>query len=178
MVKRKPGSRKGKTKLTSAAYKAARKRAAQQGSSIQHRRYVLHEAMREAWDNERTASSNLSRLGLCPNINVVKKSAQSTKRAVVLEYNNGQGVWSMPVQDSEARKARTHIEQLASLPEQGTKQVLRPGENLALQRLVNKYGNNWVAMSRDIKLNYLQWTPNQLEKKIKRMQNILQESKG
>lgn len=178
MVKVRPGSRKGKTKLVGSVYKAARKKAAQNGKSFNWGRYVVQDAMRSAWDDKRSAAGNLSRVGLRSNVNTVDKwSAIPTIRKTNLSRRRkGRGLkneMGVNVNDSKGLQVREQLEQYAALGEREAKQVVRPGEKVALQRLVAKHGSNWTAMSRDIKLNYLQWTPTQLRNKIERMHSIL-----
>lgn len=174
MVKSRPGSRKGQTRWNPSAYKAAKKRAGQLGKSTAQKKAILHDAMRDTWDEGETPSTNLKRLGLLSSINKVSKSAITTKRTVSLTNDGDQ---RMDDNDGAYKKVRKELERHAGMKEQGTKQVVRPGEQLALQRLVRRYGDNWSKMSRDITMNYLQWTPDQLRKKIERMNSLLASKK-
>lgn len=46
-----------------------------------------------------------------------------------------------------------------------TERVLAPGEIDFVKKCIEKYGDNYSKMARDLKLNYLQLTPRQIEKK-------------
>lgn len=189
MVKVRPGTRKGQMKITTSRMRAARAHAGRYGKRAHQRQHVAHPAIREAWDRRLTPTENLARVGLCASVNVVDKKPESDVRVVKLS----------DVEQAEVRKQRASkyetadvemqseaarpglvlkkLEEDASVREAGTKQVVRPGERVALQRLVDKYGSDWTKMARDTKLNYLQWTPNQLEKRVTRMKRIISASK-
>ena len=49
-----------------------------------------------------------------------------------------------------------------------TERHLSPGEVDFVRKCIEKYGDNYVKMARDIKLNYLQLTPVQIEKKCQK----------
>lgn len=180
MVKVRPGSRKGRTKFVKSVRKSAKKRAAKNGSAKLQKKAVIHEAMRDAWDETATPASNLNRLGLQSNVNVIPKALRAPAAldpADVPMEDAPSAPRDRPATPAAAR-ARQRLERHAGMPERGTKRIVRPGERAALQKLVDRYGDDWTRMSRDKKLNYLQWTPAQLKKKIERMQAILAEQKS
>lgn len=172
MVKNRPGSRKGRTKMTTSGYRVAKARAGRLGKRAHQMQHVIHPALRKVWDRNLTPAENLSRVGLCSSVNTVEKKEDSAVRVVALKnikLDEGR------VKDTDVNMGVIkELEQEAALGERGTKQVVRPGEQVALQRMAKKYGSDWVKMSRDTKLNYLQWTPVQLEKRVTRMQRILE----
>lgn len=173
MVKNRPGSRKGMTKMTTSGYRVAKARAGRLGKRAHQMQHVVHPALRKVWDRNLTPAENLSRVGLCSSVNTVEKKDDSAIRVValknVIKLDEGR------VKDSNVdMEVVKELEQEAALGERGTKQVVRPGEQVALERMVKKHGSDWVKMSRDTKLNYLQWTPAQLEKRVTRMQRILE----
>lgn len=172
MVKVRPGSRKGQTKTTTSGYNIARKRAGRITKRAHQQQYVIHAAMRETWDQSLNASGNLRRLGLRTNVNQVEKRNDSTIRVMSLSKANANVEQGM---DEQGKKVRRKLEDHAGMVERGTKQVVRPGERLALQGMAEKYGEDYLKMSKDIKMNYLQWTSGQLKKKIERMRRILGE---
>lgn len=164
MVKKRPGSRKGLTKLGTASKKAARRQAARQKNGLASKRAIVHKGMRESWDRRQSPANNMARVGLVSSVNSVQKSRDMAGRAIEFAQI------PTPVQCSEVLKT---LEEQASIPERPPKQIVRPGERIALQKLTAKYGKDWRKMSRDLRLNYLQWSPEQLERKIGRMHNIL-----
>lgn len=163
MVKVRPGSRKGQTKLNNGAKKAARRNASKAKGNV-HSKSVIHPVMRSTWNKKQSHVENLSRVGLQASVNHVKKSRVTMGRKIEV------GVERVSVQCPETL---AELIKEASIPEAKPKQIVHPGEKRALTAMVEKHGDNWLAMSRDIKLNYLQWTPNQLERKVTRMQEIL-----
>lgn len=190
MVKVRPGSRKGKTKFVKSVVKSSKRRAGKAGKGKLQRKAVIHEAMREAWDETMTPANNLNRLGLQSNVNAITKHSALqpvSNHGNPTDDHNDVDMMSQFVSQRDATEstaaaaaveARRRLEQHAALPERGTKRIVRPGERAALQKLVDRYGDDWTKMSRDRKLNYLQWTPSQLKKKIERMQAILAEQKA
>lgn len=187
MVKVRPGSRKGRTKFVKSVVKSSKRRAGKAGKAKLQRKTVIHDAMREAWDETMTPANNLNRLGLQSNVNAITKHSVSQpvlNQDSPTDGHNDVDMVSQSVsqrvdtESTAAVEARRRLEQHAALPERGTKRIVRPGERSALQKLVDRYGDDWTKMSRDRKLNYLQWTPSQLKKKIQRMQAILAEQKA
>lgn len=175
-MKRRPGSRKGQTRFVPSAYKAAKKRSGQIGKSTARKQRVLHDAMRGVWDEKETPATNLQRLGLVSEINKVNKSAVTTERVVQLTNSGTEDTHMSNAERADCESVRTQLENHAGMPERGTKQIVRPGERVALEKLVAKYGKNWNKMAKDLKLNYLQWTPAQLRKKVERMQSLLRKN--
>lgn len=162
MVKQRRGSRKGRTKLSASGKRIAKRRAGRLDKHAHHKQHVIHPSIRSAWDTTKSAADNLRSIGLAASVNSVEKHADSVVRVMPLPEGLGKG-----------SKARDAMERHAGLGERGVKQVLRPGERVALKGMYEKYGTEWVKMSRDIKMNYLQWTPHQLEKKVTRMLRIV-----
>lgn len=164
MVKQRPGSRKGKTKLGAASKKAARRQAAKQANGLASRRTIVHPVMRDAWDRRRSPANNLSSVGLSPSVNSIRKSRATTGRTIE--------VAPLPrvVQHPDVLEK---LSDEANLPERPPNRVVHPGERLALKKMVERYGDDWERMARDLKLNYLQWTPRQLQRKVERMEAIL-----
>lgn len=187
MVKVRPGSRKGRTKFVKSVVKSAKRRVGKTGKSKLQKKAVIHDAMRDAWDETITPANNLNRLGLQSNVNTIRKSSGLQTAPIHVNSTNAHHDVEM-TDESVSQKTRSgsaiaaevrqRLERHAAMPERGTKKIVRPGERAALQKLVDRYGDDWTKMSRDRKLNYLQWTPTQLKKKIERMQSILAEQKS
>lgn len=162
MVKQRPGSRRGRTKFTGGAKKAARKVAGKTKGRM-YQRDIVHPVLRSTWDKKLSASQNLERAGLQSSVNRMRKTK---RRGRVIDVR----VERMDVVGSQTL---TQLETQASRPEAKAKQVVNPGEKLALTAMFEKHGDNWEAMARDIKLNYLQWNANQLQRKMQRMHRLL-----
>eukprot|EP00178_Gracilaria_changii_P017317 TRINITY_DN494_c0_g1_i1.p3 TRINITY_DN494_c0_g1~~TRINITY_DN494_c0_g1_i1.p3 ORF type:complete len:167 (-),score=36.06 TRINITY_DN494_c0_g1_i1:1684-2184(-) len=160
MGKARPGSRKGMTKLYKSAKRAAKKRAAQQRSIRPRDSAVAHHTIRSAWDSRLTPEKNLARIGLQASVNHIKKTAAERQICIpVQSVANPSDSVVMELENEASREERRNI-------------VVHPGERRALEAMLARHGENWQAMARDIKLNYLQWTPNQLRKKVERMRLI------
>lgn len=151
MVKQRPGTKKGLTKLHTGTRKAHRRKA-------QNRTYVPSKHLRDTWDKRKSPAQNLSAAGLQARVNAMSKLKKKDKQVLVVPLKKD------VLQMMEADAARG----------ERAKRVVRPGERRALEAMVKKHGKDYVKMSRDLKMNYLQWTPTQLERKIERMQEILQ----
>eukprot|EP00177_Eucheuma_denticulatum_P004524 GFKZ01008226.1.p1 GENE.GFKZ01008226.1~~GFKZ01008226.1.p1 ORF type:complete len:170 (-),score=25.70 GFKZ01008226.1:1392-1901(-) len=165
MVKRRPGSRKGLTKLTPSSRKSARRRSVRSAKGLTSNAAIVHPLMKSTWDRRKSPAVNLSRLGLASRVNQIRNFRQKAGPEVP--------VVSLDAMEPELDGVLKQLEAEAARPEKEPKRVVQPGERLALEGLVAKWGSDWEAMSRDLKLNYLQWTPNQLRRKVQNMQRIL-----
>lgn len=168
MVKQRAGSRKGMTKLGTASKKAARRQATKQANGLTNRRAIVHPVMRDTWDRRRSPANNLASVGLTPSVNKVRKSRVTVGRTIEV------APLSKPVLHTDVLEKLTDE---ASVPERAPNRVVHPGERLALEKMVKRYGDDWERMARDLKLNYLQWTPRQLQRKVERMNTILEGKK-
>lgn len=167
MVKRRPASRKGLTKLTPSSRKAARRR--RHPSRLPPPEETPHPALRLAWRPRKSARENLSSFGLQHSVNNLSKSRFSVSRTLS----------APPPPPPPPSDARGHVLDAlvaaAAVPERRGKSVhvVRPGETVALRRLVHKYGDDYHRMANDLKLNYLQLTEHKLKNKIARMNRLL-----
>ncbi|PXF47072.1 Nucleolar protein 16 [Gracilariopsis chorda] len=160
MGKPRPGSRKGMTKLYKSAKRTARKKAAQQRSIRPRSSKVVHETVRSTWDSRLTPGNNLKKIGLQASVNHMAKTRGGRKVSIPIQ--------AIP-KDAEA--VIEDLEKEASRKERRNL-VVHPGERRALEAMIKRHGDNWTAMCRDIKLNYLQWTATQLQRKVERMRAI------
>ncbi|CAN8074557.1 unnamed protein product [Agarophyton chilense] len=160
MGKPRPGSRRGMTKLYKSAKRSAKKKAAQQRSIRPRASIVPHDTIRSAWDSRLTPEKNMFKIGLQASVNHIKKTVSERKVSIPIKsISKGSEAVVMELEKEAAREERKN-------------NVVRPGERRALEAMIRRHGKNWEAMARDIKLNYLQWTPNQLQKKVERMRSI------
>ncbi|KAI0561057.1 Ribosome biogenesis protein Nop16 [Gracilaria domingensis] len=148
------------TKLYASAKRAAKKKAAQQRSTRPRASSVPHETIRSAWDSQLTPEKNLAKIGLRVSVNDLKKTVAKRKACIPIQSiaSNSESV----VEKLEKEAAREERRNL----------IVHPGEKRALEAMLRRHGEDWEAMARDIKLNYLQWTPNQLRRKVERMRLI------
>lgn len=154
------------TKLGTASKKAARRQAAKQANGLANRRTIVHPAMRGAWDHRKSPASNLASVGLTGSVNKIAKSRDKIGRTIEIA----------PIPTSVPHNhVLQKLQDEANKPEREPNNVVHPGERLALEKMVKRYGDDWEKMARDIKLNYLQWTPRQLQRKVERMNAILEE---
>lgn len=190
MVKRKAG----KLPRTKSGVKKARL----QGKL--RKAHVPQGVIRDAWDARRTSAQNLARIGLCPAVNaitpVVAPSARRNAAAARARAEGAAAPAPTPaaplgtgrddVCDRAARADRADcaeradvaraLEEQAARPERVAPRVMRPGEEAALAAMQAAHKDDYDAMARDIKRNYLQWTPAQLRKKFQRRRQILQDA--
>lgn len=156
MVKVRKGSRKGQTKWTKSAKKSARK------AGIIRKSLVPKGPLREAWDMKLSGTENMKRVGLASTINTLEKRRRlPTDSATEVQ----------PATASESTEKPDVLRQLeleAARPEAKPRLHVRPGEERALQDMIRAHGQDYEAMARDIKRNYLQWTANQLRRKCER----------
>lgn len=171
MVKERPGSRRGQTKLTTSSKRSARRRAARQAKGLANRDTIVHPAMRASWDSRRSPANNLSRIGLRGHVNgrVGKRDGNGKGDVGVVRLGKvGEG-------EGKGRDVLKWLEEEAERGEREVRRVVHPGERAALGRMVRKWGEDWEGMAKDLKLNYLQWSAGQLRRKVQRMRKVLGE---
>lgn len=170
MVKKRAGSRRGQTKLTGGAKKAARRAAGRtaRGAHVGEK-LVLHAALRESWDERRTLRGNLARAGLRGVVNdMAEVRGVGGARGRGAGKKKGEGAVVVP-----ETLRRMEAEAAVGEREAHGKVYVQPGVKRSLAGMVAKHGDDWEAMARDIKLNYLQWTPRQLQNKVEKMNAAL-----
>eukprot|EP00039_Didymoeca_costata_P001555 m.53302 g.53302 ORF g.53302 m.53302 type:complete len:170 (+) comp10856_c0_seq1:226-735(+) len=137
--------------------KKVRKKNSHQGREAKIIRNILNPVVAQAWDKEKTVQQNFVDMGLTNDANKAFKNEEE-----------GEG---------KKKKAQTavvkELEELAAkaMP---TVTFASAGEIEFVQELTNKYGSDYVAMSRDHQLNTYQHTPKQLQRKIEKVKKSLQ----
>jgi len=118
---------------------------------------IANSIVKEAWDKNSTMKQNFVKLGLVqnPNVGLHKKKNK----------NRGQ---SIDVDTSVVPKLEAALK--AHVP---TARFAAGGEIRFVQELVEKHGEDYVAMARDHKLNVYQHTPKQIKRKILKVQGTL-----
>lgn len=168
MVKQRKGSRAGKTKLTKSAKKAAKR------AGKPRRIAIPNGAIRDQWNVRLTSSQNLSRMGLTASVN-------SFRSIPSLQVSGCSSMKTSLEHEKDTSKAApvdvvSRLELEASKPERRRKQRISPGEERFLSEMTSAFGDDYEAMARDIKRNYLQWTPNQLRRKFESRNRVKAES--
>jgi Ribosome biogenesis protein Nop16 len=151
-------------KLTKSARRVARR-----VGKVRSKLLVPPGPMRSAWDARLTGTQNLARVGLAPSVNDIHVTNAR-------HHTRHEQTAAKVEQCPERLDVLEKLEKEAAVPERVSKPVVRPGEELALSRMLSRHGSDYEAMSRDIKLNYLQWTPAQLRRKCNRRERIRTES--
>lgn len=141
MVKVRKGSQKGQTKLNRGGKKRAR-RVAQKSSSNRPSKAVGEKIVRASWDTRKTRMQNYEQLGLLTEVNDKLKPANAPTEVV------------------------GRLENMAAAGEEPALPRVVRGEFTLVDKLTGKHGHDYAAMARDIKINYLQWTPRQLQRKV------------
>lgn len=148
MVKVRKGSQRGQTKFT----KAGRRRARRQSHSSSSRFHaVVHDEVRPYWDPTLTRLENYKKIGLRTRVN-----------------DDGAPRSASPSQ------AVAQMEKIANKPTAKAAPRVCNMELDLLHNLVEKHGDDWDAMAKDIKINYLQYTAAQLRRKAARASQLLE----
>lgn len=133
-------------------------------------------AIRDAWDTRQTSVQNLARIGLAPSVNAITPVVAPSARRNAAAARALAAARAAPAPVAERQDVADQLLREAARPESVAPRVVRPGEEKALRGMVDVYGEDYVAMARDIKRNYLQWTPAQLRKKCERRREILDQA--
>ena len=120
--------------------------------------------IQQHWNNKLTEAENLEAIGVLSNANDVQKKTKSSR-------SNGEKkpIDSMKVADIVDLNQKLS----ASRPNQSKHGMkMTDDEQAYLEPLYLKYGDKLMKMVRDHKLNYKQWTKNQLNRRLKRYKLI------
>lgn len=139
----------------------------------------------EAWDKRQTLTQNYERLGLTSRLNSGLSSCKLNKQVNTIQATNAykQEVLGetdnifeeLDMLNNQAAPEMTPVAVSATASyvpfneEKPTKlkRHLSANEEAYFQKLVHRYGSDVEAMSRDIKMNYLQMTPGVLRRKLR-----------
>eukprot|EP00126_Sphaerothecum_destruens_P003897 Sdes_comp17709_c0_seq1m6979 len=142
------------TKIT----KRSNKQTTSGRSKFYKRVRITDPIVKASWNPKKTVRENFSSLGLClnPNDGSKIKNSQQEDSAMAIDEPASQ----VEVQSSLIAE----LEKKASC---GVKKITKPsqGQLEFVKALVNKHGSDYVAMSKDLNLNFYQHTPKQLQKK-------------
>lgn len=142
MVKVRKGSRRGLTKVTKGAKRQAKRKAQKLSGRIPKSQVRAPGVVRENWSESMSRIQNMQALGLVADVNKTRVCA-GAETAVVAALRRDAERGEKPVAPRAA-----------------------PGEVAFVRRAVAKHGYDYTAIARDIGVNYFQWTPTQIRKKV------------
>jgi hypothetical protein len=118
------------------------------------------ETIKNNWDSKKSLKANLAQMGLAFDPNQATTTKDKTRKAVPVSKTN----------------VVEELEQIASTVVPVKLTMAQPDMQFC-KYMSEKYGEDYVAMSRDLK-NYYQETPKQIRRKINKYFEILRESKS
>lgn len=142
MVKVRKGSQRGLTKVTKSGRRRAKKQSHQLSGRLSKSQVQAPGVVRENWNEALSRVQNMRAMGLTAYVNAMPKKA-GTETTVVME-----------------------LKRVAACGEAKAAPRAAPGEIAFVKRAVAKYGYDYKAIARDIKINYFQWTPAQVRRKF------------
>jgi hypothetical protein len=153
--------------------KSAKKRARRIGKL--RKSVVPKGVLRDAWDEGLTSAQNLGRVGLTAAVNSITPVVAPSRRRneARLRQFEASSAKASPPPAAPRQDVLDVLEREAARPEKVAKKVVRPGEERALREMIAAHGDDYEAMARDIKRNYLQWTPSHLRRKCERRRRVL-----
>lgn len=121
---------------------------------------IHNDTIRANWDETKSVKANMAQMGLAlnPNVTPSSSSSQDKKQPVVKKM-----------------QVIEELEKIASIEVPVKLSMSQPDVQFC-EYMMKKYGENYVAMARDIK-NYYQETPKQIQRKIGRYQEIFKNDK-
>eukprot|EP01118_Nematostelium_gracile_P012703 TRINITY_DN4679_c0_g1_i1.p1 TRINITY_DN4679_c0_g1~~TRINITY_DN4679_c0_g1_i1.p1 ORF type:complete len:191 (-),score=60.77 TRINITY_DN4679_c0_g1_i1:56-628(-) len=119
---------------------------------------TMHPKIREIWDFKKTPDENYRNMGLLVSFEVPKQNPKEEEIVDLEEMENIPGL--KPGKE-------TIFEELfpEPAPKPKKEEKLSEEEQRYYKKLIDKYGDNYKAMSRDIKLNNYQHVESKLKKK-------------
>lgn len=140
---------------------------------------LLPEGIRKHWTDELSVKDNFKQLGLTltlqPRMLQSKEGSKLTDLATRTlhpahfegreESESESEQQEQPVRDYKAIFPEIKSEKLAPFEKTGKKLAFE--EDNICKKMVAKYGDDYSKMSKDIKMNYQQWSKGQVQQKIK-----------
>mmetsp|Transcript_7015 Transcript_7015/g.12568 ORF Transcript_7015/g.12568 Transcript_7015/m.12568 type:complete len:159 (-) Transcript_7015:428-904(-) len=151
-VNNRPG--KGATRSGNSQLRHRKRIHAQRSGKI-FKQHVTDTVVQQAWDNKRNTKDNMNALGLTAIVN----TEVNQKNNEIIQIH------------SENTEVVEKLEKRAAIGEKERPLFMPEGEQKVIQKLMEKYGKNYKQMERDIKLNSMQHTAKQLERKCVRYEN-------
>lgn len=123
----------------------------------------MNSLLKPHWDPSKTPAANLTSLGFLAHPNKAESSTAITSR---INHNNSE---SDPAHAGRTTAATTTIIELFDVPESDapsrrTKFPLDPEEEVYISKCLQKWGDNYTRMFRDLKVNTMQHTEEKLRK--------------
>lgn len=116
----------------------------------------------DLWDSKETLRNNYASLGVVANVNSKESVSESKSRSMIESQEISE----------EGQRLLEVYEQLSSQPAVQYKAMMQ-GERDFCAQCISKYDMDFEKMARDRKLNVMQHTANQIEKKITLYKNFL-----
>jgi hypothetical protein len=166
---------------------AKRKRAKNPGTTttrrVQNRHYkkvvITNSTIREAWDKSKTLQQNYRNLGLMNALNggITQRHVQEAAQAWDADqYDESENKKDVTFPQIETKSKTDLVAKLEQESESVKKQRhYSEQEIMFYDECIAKHGNNYTRMSRDLKLNVNQMTRHQLETRIEKYLERLQE---
>eukprot|EP00033_Pygsuia_biforma_P002397 GCRY01002655.1.p1 GENE.GCRY01002655.1~~GCRY01002655.1.p1 ORF type:complete len:188 (-),score=58.18 GCRY01002655.1:24-587(-) len=142
--------------------------------------------IKEKWDMKKTLKQNYEELGLELSGNEVTAVNHEVVSFITPEelqkMKSGSEVGYDPILDRKIKKAPAKNQFIKDLEKLASKEIVRrewmsEGDIVLAEKLLAKYPNkDYKKMARDAKINYLQLTPKQIEKKVERYLAIKEEA--
>jgi nucleolar protein 16 len=125
------------------------------------------------WTKSKSLTENYKQLGLTsnPNANTAQEIEAEKCKSLGLDHQSLVMI-SDSASDVQLSSDLESIRNIEILPYQV--KSLPVWEQACLKQLISKYGNDYEAMQRDIKVNRYQWTARQLEKRIELYNKLLE----
>ena len=130
---------------------------------------ISHTVVRKAWDNRKTARENMKNIGAMMDPNEIQSVSNTTENSTSsgekkpIDFMNIADIVDLSQQISAGRPNQS----------KRGKHHMTEDEIAYIKPLVDKYDNDEVKMSRDMKLNYKQLTRNVLRRRAQRYKELL-----
>lgn len=149
-------STKGQVKDSKLQKKHKRKAAKYGGGRRVHETFGS-QTIKDNWDKDQTLRQNYIRLGLVMDVNEDTKGGRG-----LIQRQSLRG-------DAPTAMLSDHLEEIRNLPKPApyVAKSMSIKEQTMLKMLTERHGEDYKAMSRDIRINLKQETPGVLEKRIK-----------
>eukprot|EP01135_Chromosphaera_perkinsii_P009986 Nk52_evm21s1992 gene=Nk52_evmTU21s1992 len=161
--------RKRKSRRSKVA-KTPAKKGQSSRSKFYHKIRIEDEAVKKQWDKSLTLKQNMVKLGLCADPNGDISTLNSIKGQ---ESMTKESVESLNEEQEQERTAL--IKEFEERAKCGVQREVHPSDGQLdfVKKMSEKYGDDFKAMSKDLKLNYMQKTPKQIKKMFEKFAKYL-----
>ncbi|XP_066299476.1 nucleolar protein 16-like [Branchiostoma lanceolatum] len=136
---------------------------------------IGHRGVEAAWDDRKSVSQNLRDMGLSHDVNKTIPLPKTRDMMAKVYQDKDEGMEVDVSPSGKSKKAKKlhvmkQLEQEANTPQEGIPRLSTEMVRYCTY-MMDKYGEDYVAMARDVK-NYYQDTPKQIRRKIMRFKSI------